>query len=92
VRIRRDGVDVYEDVPIAVANIVEQDFARTPQAGYHVVDLMPDSLQSNALNTANILGADGQVRPVQNLDIRLTTSAADTISYYVESYSLNSQL
>jgi Viral coat protein P2 N-terminal domain len=92
VRIRRDGVDVYEEVPVAVANVLEQDFGRTPQAGYHVVDLMPDSLQSNALNTALVLGPDGQPRPVQNLDVRLTTSAADTISYYVESYSLNSQL
>jgi hypothetical protein len=92
VRIRRDGVDVYEDLPVALANVIEQDFGRTPQAGYHIVDLMPDSLQSNALNTSGILGADGQVKPVQNLDVRLTTSAADTVTIYTESYSLNDRL
>lgn len=92
VRIRRDGVDVFEDLPIALVNQRETDFGRTPQAGYTVIDLMPDALQSNALNTALVLGADGNVKPVQNLDIRLTTSAADTITYYVESYDVNSHL
>jgi hypothetical protein len=92
VRIRRDGVDVYENVPVALANQRLQDFGRTPQAGYHVVDLMPDALQSNALNTAVILGPDGRAAPVQNLDIRVTTSAADTLTIYTESYSLNDQL
>lgn len=92
VRVRRDGVDIYEDLPVASANKRLQDFKRTPQAGFHVIDFMPDVLQSNALNTAMILGAGGKPVPVSNLDIRLTTSAADTITYYAESYSLNSQL
>lgn len=92
VRIRRDGVDIYDDLPVLLANQRLQDFRRTPQAGFHVVDLMPDSLQSNAMNTAMILQADGKAAPVQNLDIRVTTSAADTLTIYTESYSLNSQL
>lgn len=92
VRVRRDGVDIYEDAPVALANQRLQDFGRVPQAGYHVIDFMPDSLQSNAFNTAMILGADGKPVPVSNLDIRVTTSAADTLTIYSESYSLNSQL
>lgn len=92
VRIRRDGVDVYEDVPVAFANERLQDFGRTPTAGYHMVDLMPDSLQSNALNTAVVLGPDGRPAVVQNLDARVRTSAADTLTMYLESYSLNDQL
>lgn len=92
VRVRRDGVDIYEDLPIALDNQRLQDFGRLPQAGYKVIDFMPDTLQSNAFNTAMILGLDGKPVPVQNLDIRLTTSAADTITVYTESYSLNSQL
>jgi hypothetical protein len=92
VRIRRDGVDQYEDLPIGFANQRLQDFGRTPQAGYHVVDLIPDSLQSGVLNTALIIGADGKPSPVQNLDVRVTTSAADTLTIYTEAYSLNSQL
>lgn len=91
VRVRRDGVDVFEDMAVAMANKRLQDFGRVPQAGYHVLDFMPDALQSNAFNTANIF-VGGQPQPVQNLDIRLTSSAADTFTIYTESYSLNSQL
>lgn len=91
VRVRRDGVDFYEDTPVAIANIREQDFGRVPQAGYHVIDFMPDTLQSNAFNTAQVL-VQGKPVPVANLDARITTSAADTVTIYTESYSLNSQL
>jgi hypothetical protein len=91
VRVRRDGVDVFEDMAVAMANKRLQDFGRVPQAGYHVLDFMPDALQSNAFNTANIF-VGGQPQPVQNLDVRLTASAADTFTIYTESYSLNSQL
>lgn len=92
VRIRRDGVDMYEGVPVAMATKRLQDFKRAPQAGYHVIDLMPDALQSNALNTAFIRNSKGESVPVENLDVRLTTSAADTITIYTESYALNSSL
>lgn len=92
VRVRRDGVDVYEDLTVAQANQRLQDFGNAPQAGYHVVDFMPDVLQSNAFNTALTIGSDGKPVAVQNLDIRLTTSAADTLTIYTEAYSLNNQL
>lgn len=91
VRVRRDGVEIYEDLPVALANFREQDFARVPQAGYHVVDFLPDTLQSNAFNTAFTV-ANNQGVAVQNLDVRLTTSAADTIGIYVEGYCLSTQL
>lgn len=96
VKIRRDGVDVFEDVPVAFNNFMEQDFGRVPQTGYQMVDFMPDTLASNALNTAFVMLPDGQggmkATPVQNLDGRITTSAADTVTIYSESFSLNSQL
>lgn len=92
VRVRRDGVDVYEDAAVALANKRLQDFGRVPQAGFHVIDFLPDSLQSNAFNTAMIIGADGKANPVQNLDVRVTTSAVDTLTIYSEAYALNSQL
>lgn len=92
VRVRRDGVDVYEDASVALANKRLQDFGRVPQAGFHVIDFLPDSLQSNAFNTAMVIGADGKANPVQNLDVRATTSAADTLTIYTEAYALNSQL
>jgi len=92
VRVRRDGVDIYEDLPVALANQRLQDFERIPQAGYHVIDFMPDVLQSNAFNTAFTMNAKGEAVPVENLDIRLTTSAADTLTIYSEAYSLTDQL
>ena len=92
VRIRRDGTDIYEDLPVAFANQRNQDFGRVPQAGYFVLDLMPDTLQSNAFSTGQLIDGKGQSSLVQNLDIRLQTSAADTITYYAEAYSSNAQL
>lgn len=92
VRVRRDGTDMWEDVPVALANQRHQDFGRVPQAGYFVLDFMSDSLQSNAFNTAMILGPGGKPVPVENLDIRITVAAADTVTIYTEAYSLNSQL
>ena len=97
VKLRRDGVDLYEDLPVGLANFREQDFGRIPVAGYQVVDFMPDTLASNALNTAFVqTGFDAkgnpQTTPVQNLDARLTTSGADTVSIYTEAFALNSQL
>lgn len=91
-KVRRDGVDIYEDLPVALANFRAQDFGRSPQAGVHIVDFMPDTLGSNAFNTAMTLGANNQAIPVQNLDARVTTSAADTLTIYTEGFSLNSQL
>lgn len=91
IKVRRDGVDFYEDPPVALAGFRQQDFGNTPQAGYHVLDFMPDYLQSNAFNTA-MVRVGGQPIPVQNLDIRVTTGAADTLTIYTEAYSLNSQL
>lgn len=92
VRVRRDGVDIFENMPVSVANQRLQDFARVPQAGFHVLDFMPDALQSNAFNTAFVLGSKGEPVPVENLDVRVTTSAADTLTIYTESYSSNRQL
>lgn len=97
VKLRRDGVDIYEDLPVALSNAREQDFGRTPVAGYQVIDFMPDTLASNALNTGFVqTGFDAkgnaQTTPVQNLDGRITTSAADTVTIYSEAFSLNSQL
>lgn len=91
IRVRRDSVDFAEDLPLAVMNQRMLDFGRVPQAGYFIWDFMPDSLQSNAFNTAQV-SVNGKPVPVANLDIRVTTSAADTLTVYTESYSLNSQL
>lgn len=85
-RVRRDGTDFYEDIPVTLANFREVDFGRVPQAGYQVLDFMPDTLQSNSFNTA-VVAVGGKGIPVTNLDIRATVSAADTLTVYTEAYS-----
>lgn len=93
VRVRRDGTDIYDEVPVALANLRQQDFGRVPQDGYHVIDFMPDSLIANALNTAMLLMPGGQQAvPVQNLDFRVKTTAADNLTFYVESFASNAGL
>lgn len=91
-RVRRDGDEQYESLTVARNNQRSQDYGLVPQAGYFVLDFMPDSLQSNAFNTAMILGTDGKPKPVENLDIRATVSGADTLTIYTESYSTTAQL
>jgi Viral coat protein P2 N-terminal domain len=90
-RVRRDGVDIYEAIPVGINGPRQTDFGRVPQAGTYMVDFMPDALQSNAFNTANVIGAQGAT-PVQNLDVRISANAAGPVTVYSESYSLNSQL
>lgn len=96
VKFRRDGVDVYEDLPVVLANFRSQDFGRVPVAGYHVVDFVPDTLSSNTLNTAVtvVTKPDGSQAgvPIQNLDARVTVTAADTLTVYTEAFGLNTQL
>lgn len=92
VHVVRDGVEQFQSLPVALANVRESDFGRTPQGGYHIVDFQPDSLQSNALNTAFLRNSDGSVAPIANLDIRVKTTAADVLTIYTEAYALNSQL
>lgn len=92
VHVVRDGVEQFQSLPVALANVREADFGRTPQAGYHVLDFMPDSLQSNALNTAFVRDGAGNLQAVSNLDIRCKTTAADVLTIYSEAYALNSQL
>lgn len=91
-RVKRDGVEVFESVPAAVNGPRQTDFGRVPQAGVYIVDFMPDSLQSNAFNTAMVRGSNGQPVAVENLDVRVNVTAATTVTAYTEAYALNSQL
>jgi hypothetical protein len=91
-RVRRDGSEIFEQLPSAINNARQSDFGRVPQAGVYTLDFMPDALQSNAFNTAFLRGPKGEPVAVENLDIRLQVTAATTVTIYVESYALNSQL
>lgn len=89
VRIRRDESDEWEELSVAQTEFFEKTNGKIPQAGHLVIDFVMHNLQSHMLNTAMILGANGQPRPVQNLDVRMKTNAAGTFDIYTESLALN---
>lgn len=87
--VRRDDSDEFQGLNIAQNEYLQRDYGKVPQAGLMVVDFIVNDLQSDMLNTAQIMGPGGKTIPVQNLDIRMTTNAAGTFDIYVESLTLN---
>lgn len=85
IRVRREGADEYEALKQVQNEFFQRTYGKTPQAGLFVVDFMEHSLAGHMLNTAMIIGADGKPQPIQNLDIRLKTTAAGTFDVYTES-------
>ena len=89
IRVRREGADEYEALTQAQNEFFQKTYGKVPQAGVFVVDFTEHSLMGHMLNTANIMGANGKLQPIQNLDIRLKTTAAGTFDIYTESITLN---
>jgi hypothetical protein len=88
VRVRREGADEYEALTQVQNEYFQKTYGKTPQAGLFVVDFMEHNLAGHILNTAGI-NQGGKFVPIQNLDIRLVTSAAGTFDIYSESITLN---
>jgi Viral coat protein P2 N-terminal domain len=85
VRVRREGADEFEALKQPQNEFFQKTYGKTPQAGLFVVDFTEHSLAGHMLNTAMIVGSDGKPTPIQNLDIRLKTTAAGTFDVYTES-------
>lgn len=88
-RVRREGADEYEELTQVQNEFFQKTYGKTPQAGLWVVDFTEHHLQGHMLNTSSIVGPDGKPLTVQNLDIRMTTSAAGTFDIYTESVTTN---
>jgi hypothetical protein len=89
VRIRREGADEFEALTVAQNEFFQKTYQKVPQAGLMVVDFTEHDLMGHMLNTARIMGPNGQPVTVQNLDIRLNTSAGGTFDIYTESITTN---
>lgn len=89
VRVRREGADEYEALVQAQNEFFQKNYDKVPQAGLWVVDFTEHDLMGHMLNTAKIVGPNGQAVAVQNLDIRMVTSAAGTFDVYTESITVN---
>lgn len=79
VTVKKQGLDIWEGVGQALADYLQDDlFTRVPQAGWYVYDAIVDGDYSEVKSTVK---ADGSP---WNYQIRLTTSAADTINAYAD--------
>lgn len=89
VRVRREDSDEFDDVTVFQNEYMQKTYGKVPQAGLMVIDFIKNNLQNNMLNTALIMGADGKVKPVENLDIRLSVNAGGTFDIYTETLTTN---
>jgi hypothetical protein len=88
VRVRREGADEYEALTQVQNEYFQKTYGKTPQAGLWVVDFMEHNLAGHMLNTA-MINVNGKLQPIQNLDIRLATSAGGTFDIYTETITTN---
>lgn len=88
VRVRREGADEYEALTQLQNEFFQKTYGKTPQAGLWVVDFTEHNLMGHLLNTANV-NVGGKLVAIQNLDIRLKTTAAGTFDVYTESITTN---
>ena len=89
VRVRREGADEFEQLSQAQNEFFQRTYGKTPQAGLYVLDFTEHDLMGQMLNTAQIIGPDGQPKPIQNLDFRINVNAAGTWNIYTESITTN---
>lgn len=88
-RVRREGADEFEQLSVAQNEYFQRTYGKTPQAGLYVVDFTEHNLMGHMLNTSQIMGPNGQPKPVENLDFRINVNAAGTWHIYTESITLN---
>lgn len=78
VELKKASIIKYDDVSDALNSAVQQQFARTPQAGLYVLDRIVDANEGEAEMTVDSRGQPW------SLELDLTTSAADTIYAFAD--------
>lgn len=78
IELKKQGIIKHEDLPDALNDAIQNDFGRVPQAGLYVVDRIIDGNQGEADDTVR---PDGQP---WNLQVLITTTAADTIPTFAD--------
>jgi hypothetical protein len=89
VRMRREGSDEFEALSVAQNEFFQETYGKVPQAGLYVLDFTEHDLMGQMLNTAQIIGPNGQPRVIENIDLRLQVSNAGTWNIYTESITTN---
>lgn len=89
VRFRREGADEWESITQAQAEFYQKSYQKVPQAGLYVLDFTMHDLMGHMLNTAQVIGPNGQPKLIQNIDVRLSVNAAGTWNIYTEAITTN---
>lgn len=86
VDLQKQSLRKWDDVAIALNSNVQQQYARTPQAGLYMLDRIFDGNQGESESTTNSAGQPW------NIQLAITTSAADTITAFSDVYTTHAQL
>lgn len=73
-RVRRDGLPIWEDVTDLVNRFIQQEYRKVPQSRWFTYDPIVDNNQSGAIVT----------KGVQSLQIQPTLTASDSLTCYFE--------
>lgn len=78
---KKQSLTKWDDVSAALNSAVEEQYVRTPQAGLYVLDRVMDGNQGESETTVGPTGKQW------NIQMALTTSAADTIDTYADLFT-----
>lgn len=89
VEIKRDGLDIFEQIPLTVFNAMELElFPHTPQGAMPIVDFIEDDIESKALTSVRQVTVNGtqtiSLIPQQYL---LSHSAAASYNVYADIFA-----
>lgn len=87
--VKRDGLDIFEQIPLAVFNAMETEFfPHTPQANFPILDFIEDDIESKALTSVRQVTVNGSqtisVIPQQYL---LSHSGAAAYNVYADMFA-----
>ena len=78
---RKQSLIKWDDVSVALNSATQQQYVRTPQAGLYVLDRVMDGNQGESETTVSPSGQQW------NIQLALTTSAADTITTFADLFT-----
>jgi len=86
VEIKRDGLDIFEQLPVAAFQAIQLDiFPHTPQAGYVMYDAIEDEIESKALTTVR-QDSQGNISLIPQ-QVLLSHSAAVNYNAYADIFA-----
>jgi len=86
VEFKKQSLTKWDDATIALNAAIQQQYARTPQSGLYMLDRVFDGNQGESEQTVKQDGTPW------NMQVNITTSAADTITAFADVFTTHAQL